>query len=393
MDNEVKGIKILEDKELRRYVCDTEKPFVFMSYAHSDGDLVRTVYADLCKKGYNVWLDAVKLPHTNRSWNETARTAILNPNCYCLLFFRSENAVGSKPCLHELTAAVHRKSGELPMISVDIWKKKTSMGAYFSEISGDGEVGIDQVNLCGEFADITNKEANAVRLREDCENDVSVFADRIADILKNEYDVSGEEGSSNRTEQKKEPLHSFRLNWEEYKGTCYDYFLGASEQYYTDYADEDEPDVFTGFTCACAIKTFHTQKGENYVVFVNDIDGDYLSEGYFANNQVTAAYMCDDGSTAEDFIREFEADEKNCEYLGYGDGYFFEYMEKKMKNRFKRCAEKWENEDAKLCDDRNMFLKYLFSDREKKEIEETLNRMAEYEIRYDPEGCRIHYRV
>lgn len=225
MQSEVRGIQVLGEEELKKYVCDTKKPFVFMSYAHSDSDLVRTVYVALCKMGYNIWLDAVKLPHINRSWNETARQAILNPNCCCLLFFRSEDAVGSKPCAGELRTAVNRKIGELPVVSVDIWRKATSMRNYLDDISGDGEFEAEKVELCEEFADITRKEANAVRLREDCDNDLSRFVERIAGILRHEYDALGEAGSSVQVVPKPETVQSFQLDWGENASTLYDYFL------------------------------------------------------------------------------------------------------------------------------------------------------------------------
>lgn len=392
MQSEVRGIQVLGEEELKKYVCDTKKPFVFMSYAHSDSDLVRTVYVALCKMGYNIWLDAVKLPHINRSWNETARQAILNPNCCCLLFFRSEDAVGSKPCAGELRTAVNRKIGELPVVSVDIWRKATSMRNYLDDISGDGEFEAEKVELCEEFADITRKEANAVRLREDCDNDLSRFVERIAGILRHEYDALGEAGSSVQVVPKPETVQSFQLDWGENASTLYDYFFGAFEQYGIDYDSEDEEEVFTGFSCACAIKKYHTDKGETYMVFVNDLCGDLVFDDCYSGRQVTAAYMCDDGSKAEEFIREFEAHENSFACLEGGDGYFIVYMENNMKNRFRLCAIKHEGENAEFCDDRNMFGKYLFTDDEERDIEQTLKRMSKYQIRTYANGDPMYYR-
>lgn len=71
-----RGIKVtvMSEKENleQLHSCDTNAPFVFISYSAKDGERVSADALELQRRGYNVWLDSRNLDRTKASWKMDA---------------------------------------------------------------------------------------------------------------------------------------------------------------------------------------------------------------------------------------------------------------------------------------------------------------------------------
>lgn len=90
--------------------CNTDAPFIFISYSSKDKELVYRDVLWLQQHGYNVWLDEKKLDKTNASWTEDALEALEDMECSLALFYVSSHSLCSINCYREIS---HTSSDEV----------------------------------------------------------------------------------------------------------------------------------------------------------------------------------------------------------------------------------------------------------------------------------------
>ena len=88
-----------------------DQPYVFISYAHADSDLVLPAIAALEDKGYLVWYDAGI--EVGSEWPEYIANHLLN--CSLVVAFISEASIASPNCRQEIVYALDKRK---PMITV-----------------------------------------------------------------------------------------------------------------------------------------------------------------------------------------------------------------------------------------------------------------------------------
>lgn len=86
--------------------CNSDEPYVFISYSSADRELVWRDVLEFQKRGYNVWLDEKNLDKTKDSWKEDALTAIEDMDCVLLVFYVSASSLRSDACYQELSKTV-----------------------------------------------------------------------------------------------------------------------------------------------------------------------------------------------------------------------------------------------------------------------------------------------
>lgn len=86
--------------------CDTNNPYIFISYSQHDRDLVWNDVLEFQNQGYNIWLDEKNLDKTNASWKEDALTAIEDMDCALLVFYVSATSLISNACYQELSRTI-----------------------------------------------------------------------------------------------------------------------------------------------------------------------------------------------------------------------------------------------------------------------------------------------
>ena len=104
--------------------CDTNKPYIFISYSQSDRDLVWNDVLEFQNRGYNIWLDEKNLDKTNASWKEDALTAIEDMECALLIFYVSASSLSSNACYQELSKTIAENTkalhfGPVKFIAID----------------------------------------------------------------------------------------------------------------------------------------------------------------------------------------------------------------------------------------------------------------------------------
>lgn len=82
--------------------CDTNAPYIFISYSSADKERVWQDVLAFQKRGYNIWLDEKNLDKTKPSWKQDALAAIEDMDCALVLFYVSATSLCSKACFQEL---------------------------------------------------------------------------------------------------------------------------------------------------------------------------------------------------------------------------------------------------------------------------------------------------
>ena len=106
----VPGIVISEEK-LRHHLVPPfesyagDKPYVFVSYAHTDGELVFREINILHEAGYRIWYDEGIEP--GNDWPEHIANAVID--CSLFLMFTSPRSAASENCRNEVNLALNRK--------------------------------------------------------------------------------------------------------------------------------------------------------------------------------------------------------------------------------------------------------------------------------------------
>lgn len=109
--------------------CDMGKPFVFVSYARSDADVVYPIAVALQEKGINIWIDKELKSAAGEFWQEKAFEAMENYHCYKILFFISEDSITSAPVCAEMIWSMSEdvrdahNSESLKIVPVNLVKK------------------------------------------------------------------------------------------------------------------------------------------------------------------------------------------------------------------------------------------------------------------------------
>jgi len=106
----VPGILISEEKRRQHLVPPFEaysgdKPFVFVSYSHADGELVFREIRRLHEAGYRIWYDEGIDP--GQDWPEHIAKAVID--CDLFLMFTSPRSAASENCRNEVNLALNRK--------------------------------------------------------------------------------------------------------------------------------------------------------------------------------------------------------------------------------------------------------------------------------------------
>src|SRR5262245_8859132 len=84
---------------------DGNKPYIFVSYAHKDSELVFTEIRDLHAKGYRIWYDEGIEP--GNKWPEEIAKALADATLF--LVFISPMAVQSQNVRNEINFALNRQ--------------------------------------------------------------------------------------------------------------------------------------------------------------------------------------------------------------------------------------------------------------------------------------------
>ena len=110
-------------REIRH--CNTENPYIFISYSSEDKDLVWRDVLEFQRRGYNIWIDEKNLDKTQDSWRYNALPAIEDMDCELVVFYVSRHSLISEGCYLELgktieaqTQAIH--FGTVKFIAVDV---------------------------------------------------------------------------------------------------------------------------------------------------------------------------------------------------------------------------------------------------------------------------------
>lgn len=94
-------MKLLYKERRKMIKCDEKKPYIFISYAHKDGDKVYEIIGKLEDEGYNVWYDGGIDPGTE--WDQNIASHV--KGCAYFIAFVSKNYIASENCKDELNYA------------------------------------------------------------------------------------------------------------------------------------------------------------------------------------------------------------------------------------------------------------------------------------------------
>jgi len=108
--SQLPGIVISEEKRHQHLVPPFEayagdQPYVFVSYAHADGELVFREIKKLHQAGYRIWYDEGIEPGDD--WPEHIAQAVIG--CSLFLLYTSPRSAASENCRNEVNLALNRK--------------------------------------------------------------------------------------------------------------------------------------------------------------------------------------------------------------------------------------------------------------------------------------------
>ena len=101
--------KANSNKPIKAYEGD--KPYIFVSYSHTDSKVVKEVLQMLINQGYRIWFD--EGIRAGSSWTENLMNHIKNASHF--IFFLSRHSINSKYCLKELRFADRRNKIIIPI--------------------------------------------------------------------------------------------------------------------------------------------------------------------------------------------------------------------------------------------------------------------------------------
>ena len=98
-------------KDIRK--CDTNRPYLFVSYSSVDAEYVFEDVIEFQKRGANVWIDNRWVDKTLSSWKDSALNAIRDIDCRMVIFYVSRDSLMSAACLDELRETWREETKEL----------------------------------------------------------------------------------------------------------------------------------------------------------------------------------------------------------------------------------------------------------------------------------------
>ncbi len=102
-----------------------DKPYIFVSYAHDDAELVYPEITRLKDEGFNIWYDEGINP--GATWRDEVALALTQ--CSVFLYFMSPKSVASSNCLNEVNFCLSR---ERKILSVHLTKTVLPIGLELS---------------------------------------------------------------------------------------------------------------------------------------------------------------------------------------------------------------------------------------------------------------------
>lgn len=90
---------------------DGNSPYIFISYAHKDSEIVFREIERFQNEGYNIWYDDELTPGNN--WDEGIALALINS--HLVVVFISENSIASENVKDEISFALNKKINVTPI--------------------------------------------------------------------------------------------------------------------------------------------------------------------------------------------------------------------------------------------------------------------------------------
>ena len=100
-----------QEKEMMSEETILNGKFIFISYNHSDQDIVAHDVVLLHNQGVRVWFDVNM--HASDNWVEVAKAKIQHPNCVGVLFYNSVASFLSKACEEERKMTLERLNNDV----------------------------------------------------------------------------------------------------------------------------------------------------------------------------------------------------------------------------------------------------------------------------------------
>ena len=105
--------------------CDTDSPYIFISYSSKDSEKVFRDVLEFQKRGYNLWIDVKNVNKTLKSWKDSAVLAVADYSCSFLIFYVSENSITSPSCFEEVLETKSERTrkahyGEIKKLFIDV---------------------------------------------------------------------------------------------------------------------------------------------------------------------------------------------------------------------------------------------------------------------------------
>ncbi len=114
----------MNKESLQNQIADfrEKEKYIFVSYSSLDWEKVYPIVIDLQKKGINVWIDNELRSEIGNLWYEKVYRTLRSPRCKGVMYFMSENSIGSVPVHNELIFSKGNefKNPPTPFMPVDI---------------------------------------------------------------------------------------------------------------------------------------------------------------------------------------------------------------------------------------------------------------------------------
>mgnify|MGYP000012330081 FL=1 len=183
---ELQGLEFLKANEIKDEKCNLEVPFAFISYAHDEQDtkVVRNVFDELYKQGYNLWIDTANIPKDENSWRVAAQKALRYPEMTCkiALFFRSESSLISPNVLKELEM-IKKLKHIARIVVIDIWQNPEMDADKYEDLLLNDLEDDDKYSICDKIYETVDKDSNAIRTK-DIGNELKALVNEVAEQLK-----------------------------------------------------------------------------------------------------------------------------------------------------------------------------------------------------------------
>ena len=111
--------------------------YVFVSYSHSDADVVRADIVELKKHGIPLWYDRALL--SGKKWDEQALAYLEDDRCVCFLWYVSEASLSSDAVYEEFRAAMEKRASTPSFRFVPVLIGESSATSIIERLRAKGE--------------------------------------------------------------------------------------------------------------------------------------------------------------------------------------------------------------------------------------------------------------